>query len=548
MTRRNTQRTASSCTSVPSPLEHARGKPVKPSITLRWLHKQQLLHVNEKLPVDAFASVQGCYPISDMCGTSQIMSHTRGNYWSSEKRMISPTAAAAAAVPSLPCVLFLELMMFRRMLRMTSPSAFIVRRVWVFSPPPTPVSVSGEIISVLSSKLTFPPPPSTHLRWELAKRDNPRTRGLPHRCSSAHMDPLETFSFWINFAGRLTMDRAALVMLFLFPPSSTQLPAAPHLLTAQQPLRRERGGKKKKNRSRGHLFCALWALTQVSGLQPRLAETQRLWAAADSDLAASSKSLQHREMGSHQSRSVTLGWSNRWARLGGKGEETNETSHPHREVRTQGALVQDSSGVRQTVRLRTCCVFWKSQITAETTWFIHTITPSPPSPSCCFLFLETFNTRDNLVPWKKLPHHYYSLKSKETILQRQPKVDTCAFRHQKLSSQQEYMKNISCITTVLSPFLRKCSSYDTVITERELTNTWDPLVIDKRPFQIRSLQISLKQESLLLIECSRINRLTEGFPAFPAFTVHKHSIVQLSVHKSLRLSPWLHRCSRAVSC
>lgn len=55
------------------------GKPVKPSITLRWLHKQQLLHVNEKLPVEASATVRGCYPDSDMCGPSQIMSHARGN-------------------------------------------------------------------------------------------------------------------------------------------------------------------------------------------------------------------------------------------------------------------------------------------------------------------------------------------------------------------------------------------------------------------------------------------------------------------------------------
>lgn len=55
------------------------GGPVKPSITLRWLHKQRLLHVNEKLPVDAFATVRGCYPDSDMCGPSQIMSHARGS-------------------------------------------------------------------------------------------------------------------------------------------------------------------------------------------------------------------------------------------------------------------------------------------------------------------------------------------------------------------------------------------------------------------------------------------------------------------------------------
>lgn len=49
------------------------------------LHKQQLLHVNEKLPPDAFAAVPGCPPDSDMCATSQIMSPTRGNDRSKEK-------------------------------------------------------------------------------------------------------------------------------------------------------------------------------------------------------------------------------------------------------------------------------------------------------------------------------------------------------------------------------------------------------------------------------------------------------------------------------
>lgn len=61
------------------------GKPVKPSITLRWMHKQQLLHVNEKLPVNALATVPGCYPDSDMCGTSRIMSRTSGSDRSKEK-------------------------------------------------------------------------------------------------------------------------------------------------------------------------------------------------------------------------------------------------------------------------------------------------------------------------------------------------------------------------------------------------------------------------------------------------------------------------------
>lgn len=46
------------------------GEPVKPSIPLRRLHKQQLLHVNEKLPADAFAAVPGCSPDSDICATS----------------------------------------------------------------------------------------------------------------------------------------------------------------------------------------------------------------------------------------------------------------------------------------------------------------------------------------------------------------------------------------------------------------------------------------------------------------------------------------------
>lgn len=49
------------------------------------------------------------------------------------------------------------------------------------------------------------------------------------------------------------MDRTALVMLFLFSPSSTQLPPTPHLLTAQQPLRRERG---KKKADRGATYSA----------------------------------------------------------------------------------------------------------------------------------------------------------------------------------------------------------------------------------------------------------------------------------------------------
>lgn len=57
----------------------------------------------------------------------------------------------------------------------------------------------------------------------------------------------------------------------------------------------------------------------------------------------------------------------------------------------------------------------------------------------------------------------------------------------------------------------------------------------------------VEQQSLLLIEFTRINRLNEWFSAFPAFTVHKHSITLLSTHKSHRLSPWLHRC-RAASC
>lgn len=59
------------------------------------------------------------------------------------------------------------------------------------------------------------------------------------------------------------MDRAALVMLFLFSPSSTQLPPTPHLLTAQQPLRRERG--KKKLIAGPLILCALSTDAGVRG-------------------------------------------------------------------------------------------------------------------------------------------------------------------------------------------------------------------------------------------------------------------------------------------
>lgn len=81
------------------------GKPVKPSVTLRWLHKQQLLHVNEKLPVDALAIVQSCYPDSDMCGPSQIMSHTRGNDESNKKENeLTNSSGGGSAFSSLsPC-------------------------------------------------------------------------------------------------------------------------------------------------------------------------------------------------------------------------------------------------------------------------------------------------------------------------------------------------------------------------------------------------------------------------------------------------------------
>lgn len=58
---------------------------------------------------------------------------------------------------------------------------------------------------------------------------------------------------------------------------------------AQQPPRREKKAVSGPTYSAG---CAVWALTQVPKVQPQLTEMPSLWAAADSDIAASSESLQ----------------------------------------------------------------------------------------------------------------------------------------------------------------------------------------------------------------------------------------------------------------
>lgn len=61
----------------------------------------------------------------------------------------------------------------------------------------------------------------------------------------------------------------------------------------------------------------------------------------------------------------------------------------------------------------------------------------------------------------------------------------------------------------------------------------------------------VEQQSFLLIEFSRINKLKQRFSAFPVFTVHNHSNTQLWF-KSHRLSPWLlktcWKCSSGSLC
>lgn len=144
------------------------------------------MHVNEKLPMNAFATVPGCSPDSDMCGTSQIMSHTRGYDRSSEKEndLTNNSSGGSSFYPFSPFPGVNELPTFASD---DFSHCVYFRRVRTVFPC---LSQRWNNQRPLF-KLTFPPPPSTHLRWELTRTDNPWTRELPHICSSAHMDPLE---------------------------------------------------------------------------------------------------------------------------------------------------------------------------------------------------------------------------------------------------------------------------------------------------------------------------------------------------------------------
>lgn len=125
-------------------------------------------------------------------------------------------------------------------------------------------------------------------------------------------------------------------MLFLFPPflnTTATITPPPYCTTTSQA--REREGK--KSRSRGHLFCApIRQLTQVSGVQTgwrgRKGCEPLIWVTAAPS------------QWPWGGRTTEPGWGQR----GG-----------------------DKRDAQRCVRLRTCRVFQKSQITVETIWFIH---------------------------------------------------------------------------------------------------------------------------------------------------------------------------------
>lgn len=172
--------------------------------------------------------------------------------------MISPTAAAAA-VPSIPSLLFPELMSSRRLLRMTSPPC-------VYCPSGSdrfPLSLSA-----VKSLQTNLPAPSFYPSQMRADQDgqslNPRAASQMQQRPHGPAGDVSSGLFL-----RCGVDGAAWQWCsFSFPFPKHNCYQHPTSLLHNN-LSGEREGEGEKNsRLWGHFFCALiWALTQVSGVR-----------------------------------------------------------------------------------------------------------------------------------------------------------------------------------------------------------------------------------------------------------------------------------------